>query len=301
MIQRRTDLASEARELWQESAEQTGELPGVEAAAETENGYRVEQLRILDSRGEEALGKPRGCYVTLELDPLLRREPGAFSRGAGLIAARLRSLLQLQPGDTVLVAGLGNSAITPDNLGPKVISHTLATRHLVSALPEQFGSFRPVCALETGVMGVTGLESAELLEAVVQQLRPRAVIAVDALASRRLQRVCRTLQLSDTGIIPGSGVGNSRRALSRSSLGVPVISVGVPTVVDAATLAADLLELANISIPVPPDFGEYGRTMMVTPREIDSRMEEVSRLIAYGINLALQDGLSIEDITALLG
>ena len=301
MIQRRTDLASEARELWRESAEETGELPGVEASTETENGYRVEQLRILDSRGEEALGKPRGCYVTVELDPLLQREAGAFSRGAGLIAAKLRSLLLLQPGDSVLVAGLGNSAITPDNLGPKVISYTLATRHLVSALPEHFGSFRPVCALETGVMGVTGLESAELLAAVVQRLRPRAVIAVDALASRRLQRVCRSLQLSDTGITPGSGVGNSRAELSRNTLGVPVVAVGVPTVVDAATLAADLTEMANIASPAPSDFGEYGRSMMVTPREIDSRMEELSRLIGYGINLALQEGLSVEDVTALLG
>ncbi len=301
MLQRRTDLAGEARELWRESAAETGRLPGVEAREETENGYRVETLHILDSRGEEALGKPRGCYVTLELDPLLDREPGAFSRGAGLIAAKLRSLLQLQPGEGVLVAGLGNSAITPDNLGPKVVSHTLATRHLVESLPEQFASFRPVCALETGVMGVTGLESSELLAGVVERLKPAAVIAVDALASRRLRRVCRTLQLSDTGITPGSGVGNSRQELSRRTLGVPVVALGVPTVVDAATLAADLAELANIASPEPADFGEFGRSMMVTPREIDTRMEELSRLIGYGINLALQEGLSLEDITALMG
>ncbi len=236
----RTDLAAEARDLWRESAGDTGALPGVEARQETENGFPVETIRILDERGEQALGKPRGTYVTMELEPLLRRETGAFRRGAGVVAARLRALLGLGEGESVLVAGLGNRAMTPDVLGPMTLEHMLATRHLVSALPETFGGLRPVSLLETGVLGTTGLESSELIRAVVRRLRPKAVVAIDALASRRLDRVCRTLQLSDTGIAPGSGVGNSRPELSRSSLGVPVVAVGIPTVVDAATLAADL-------------------------------------------------------------
>ncbi len=297
----RTDLAAEARDLWRESAGETGALPGVEARTETENGFPVETIRILDARGEEALGKPRGTYITVELEPVLRREEGAFQRGVGVIAARLRALLRLEEGEGVLVAGLGNRAMTPDVLGPLTLGHMLATRHLVSSLPETFGGFRSVSLLETGVLGTTGLESSELIRAVTARLRPGAVIAVDALASRRLDRVCRTLQLSDTGIAPGSGVGNCRPELSRASLGVPVVAVGVPTVVDAATLAADLTARSGLGERPRSDFLPAGEGLMVTPREIDARMRELSRLLGCGLNLALHEGLTLEDVTALLG
>ena len=297
----RTDLAAEARDLWRESNRETGALPGVEAKAETENGFPVETIRILDGRGEEALGKPRGTYVTLELEPVLRREPGAFRRGVGVIASHLRALLALEPGEGVLVAGLGNRAMTPDVLGPMTLGHVLATRHLVRSLPETFGGFRPVSLMETGVLGTTGLESSEVIRAVTARLRPKAVVAVDALASRRLDRVCRTLQLADTGIAPGSGVGNSRPELSRGSLGVPVIAVGIPTVVDAATLAADLTARSGLGERPPEDFAAAAEGLMVTPREIDARMQELSRLRGYGLNLALQEDLTLEDVTALLG
>ena len=297
----RTDLAAEARDLWREEAGETGALPGVEAGEETENGFPVETIRILDERGEEALGKPRGTYITVELEPVIRREPGAFQRGVGVIAARLRELLGLREGESVLVAGLGNRAMTPDVLGPLTLGHVLATRHLVASLPETFGGFRPVSLLETGVLGTTGLESSEVIRAVTQRLRPGAVVAVDALASRRLDRVCRTLQLSDTGIAPGSGVGNARPELSRRSLGVPVVAVGIPTVVDAATLASDLTARSGLGERPPEDFAPAGAGLMVTPREIDARMQELSRLLGYGLNLALQEGLTLEDVTALLG
>ena len=297
----RTDLAAEARDLWRESAGETGALPGVEARQETENGFPVETIRILDERGEEALGTPRGTYVTLELEPVLRREPGAFQRGVGVIASHLRALLGLKEGEGVLVAGLGNRAMTPDVLGPMTLGHVLATRHLVRSLPETFGDFRPVSLLETGVLGTTGLESSEVIRAVTARLRPGAVVAVDALASRRLDRVCRTLQLADTGIAPGSGVGNSRPELSRSSLGVRVVAVGIPTVVDAATLAADLTARSGLGERPRSDFAAAAEGLMVTPREIDARMQELSRLLGYGLNMALQEGLTLEDITALLG
>ena len=297
----RTDLAAEARDLWREEAGETGALPGVEARQETENGFPVETIRILDDRGERALGKPRGEYVTVELEPVLRREPGAFARGAGVVAARVRELLRLKAGESVLVAGLGNRAMTPDVLGPLTLGSVLATRHLVASLPETFGAFRPVSLLETGVLGTTGLESSEVIRAVTERLRPAAVIAVDALASRRLDRVCRTLQICDTGIAPGSGVGNARPELSRRSLGVPVVAVGIPTVVDAATLAADLTARSGLGERLPEDFASAGEGLMVTPREIDARMQELSRLLGYGLNLALQDGLTLEDVTALLG
>ena len=150
----RTDLAAEARDFWRESAGETGALPGVEARQETENGFPVETIRILDERGEQAMGKPRGTYVTIELEPLLRRETGAFRRGAGVVAARLRALLDLREGESVLVAGLGNRAMTPDVLGPMTLEHVLATRHLVTSLPETFGGLRTVSLLETGVLGI---------------------------------------------------------------------------------------------------------------------------------------------------
>lgn len=299
-MQRRTDLAAEARELWQERAGTAGALPGVEEHTETENGFSVETLRVLDQRGAEALEKPVGTYVTVSLEGFLSREEGAFARAAGLLAAKLRALLQLKPGDSVLVAGLGNDAITPDNLGPKTVRHTLATRHLVDALPVEFGAFRRVAAMETGVLGVTGVESAELVQALVQKVRPGAVIAVDALASRRARRILRTVQLCDAGITPGSGVGNARAELSRRTLGVPVVAVGVPTVVDAGTLAADLNNMANIGEFSPEDFGQWAQSLIVTPREIDRSMDEISRLLGYGINLALHDGLTVADVTALL-
>lgn len=295
MRNRRTDLALEARELWQESAQESTKLEGVEARDDRREGVPVTRVRILDRRGEEALGKRVGTYITLTLDGLARREEDAFGRAVRALAEELKDLMKdLPQGAPALVVGLGNRDITPDAVGPKVHEHTLVTRHLVQKVPEHFGDFRPVSSLSSGVLGTTGMESGELVRAVVERIRPACVVAVDALASRSLKRVCRTVQLADTGITPGSGVGNHRAALDQESLGVPVIAVGVPTVVDGATLAADLLGLEEL-----PDLGE-GRDLMVTPKDIDSQVADLSKVIGYGINLALQPKLSLEDLDMLL-
>ena len=287
MLGRRTDLALEAKEIWEEGAAEAAVLEGVEAAAGEREGAPTETVHILDRRGEEALGKPVGRYVTLTLDGLARREEGAFGRAARAVAGELAGLLEGVPaGGLALVVGLGNRAITPDALGPKVHDHTLVTRHLVEGCPEHFGGFRPVAALSAGVLGTTGMESG--------RLEPACVVAVDALASRSLKRLCRTVQLSDTGIAPGSGVGNHRAALDRASLGVPVLAVGVPTVVDGATLAADLLGTAEL-----PPLGE-GRDLLVTPKDIDSQVSDLAKVIGYGIGLALHPGLRVEDLDLLL-
>ena len=296
MRQRRTDLALEAKELWEESARETGALRGVEAWSETREGFPIETVHILDQRGERALGKPAGRYVTLTMDGLLRREEDAFPRAARAVGRELGQLLDRSaPGGLALVVGLGNRAITPDAVGPKVHEHTLVTRHLVEGLPEHFGSLRPVASLSAGVLGTTGMESGELVQAVCRDLKPACVIAVDALASRSLKRLCRTVQLSDTGIAPGSGVGNHRQALDRETLGVPVLAVGVPTVVEAATLAADLLGQEDL-----PPLGE-GRELLVTPKDIDSQVDDLAKVIGYGISLALQPGLDVADLDLLLG
>ena len=295
MRQRRTDLALEAKELWEEDAQKTTQLEGVEAFSETRDGFPTETVRILDERGEEALGKPKGQYVTLTLDGLARREEDAFPRAVRAVAAELRQLLEeAAPDGLTLVVGLGNRAITPDAIGPKVHENTLVTRHLVARAPEHFGAFRPVASLSAGVLGTTGMESGELVQAVCRRLKPACVVAVDALASRSLKRLCRTVQLSDTGIAPGSGIGNHRWALDRASLGVPVLAVGVPTVVDGATLAADLLGQEEL-----PPLGD-GKDLLVTPKDIDSQVNDLAKVIGYGISLALQPGLTVEDLELLL-
>ena len=296
MLERRTDLAMEEKEL----REGTGALSGVASEEKEREGFPVTVVKILNAEGALALRKPVGTYVTLELEGLKRREPDAFGRAARVLAAELEELMKPGERTSVLVAGLGNRAVTPDAVGPLATGHTLVTRHLVEQLPEQFGPFRPVSAVAAGVLGTTGVESGELVSALCQRLKPDAVIAVDALASRSLSRVCTTIQLSDTGIVPGSGVGNARAALDEKTLGVPVIAIGVPTVVDAETLAADILAEAGKGDLEPEALKSGHGGVFVTPRDIDERVADLSKVIGYGITLALQKGLTMEDVEMFL-
>jgi len=303
----RTDLALEATELWREANGDKPPLPGVEYNEETSGGFRVTTVRVLDERGAAEIGKPVGSYITVELDALIRREENAFADAVRLVSDKLRRLLSAANGDNAnttasvscLVAGLGNEAITPDAIGPQTLKSVMVTRHLKQQLPDVFSAFREVSAIRAGVLGTTGLESASVVAALAETIKPGAVIAVDALASRRTDRLCRTVQMSDTGITPGSGVGNRRAALNSGTLGVPVIAIGVPTVVDAATLTIELAEKSGVAIPENADFGETGK-MIVTPREIDSNVHDISKLVGYAINLALHDGLTIEDVDMFL-
>lgn len=296
MFTKRTDLALEARELWQESAERTTRLAGVKAVRRKLEGYPVTRVDILDERGERALGKPRGGYVTVDLTTFWQRRTDFFERAVRAVGAELKALLP--PEGPVLVVGLGNPAMTADAVGPLAADSVLITRHLISAMPRQFAGFRPVAVFRTGVLGTTGVESAEAVRGLVEEVRPALVIAIDALASRREGRVCAAVQLSDTGIIPGSGVGNHRAALNAETLGVPVFAVGVPTVVDAATLAADLLEESGAEAVDEERLRAHG-TYLVTTRDIDQQVRDLAKVIGYGINWALQD-LEIEEMNALL-
>ena len=297
MFAKRTDLALEARELWQESAGKTTRLTGVKAVKRKQEGYPVTRVDILDSRGEEALGKPRGSYLTVDLATFWQRKSDFFQRAVRAVGTPLKELLPTE--GPVLVVGLGNRAMTPDAVGPLAADHVLVTRHLISAMPRQFSGFRPVSVLRTGVLGTTGVESAESVRGLAAEVRPTCVIAVDALASRRTGRVCAAVQLSDTGIIPGSGVGNHRSPLNAGTLGVPVIAIGVPTVVDSATLAADLLEESGITDYDREKLRASRQNLMVTSRDIDQQVRDLGKVIGYGINWALQD-LEIEEINALL-
>ena len=292
MFQKRTDLALEAQELWKESAKETTNLSGVRARETRREGCTVTRVEILDGRGAAALGKPEGCYISLDLREL-PRDSGGFSRAVEALAGELALLLP-EEGE-LLAVGLGNRAMTPDALGPLALEHLLVTRHLRAAPP--FDGFRPVAACAAGVLGRTGMESAETVEALVGRLRPAAVLVIDALAARRQKRLCATVQLSDSGIVPGSGVGNHRHPLNRETLGVPVIALGVPTVIDGATLAADLLESAGEE--ADEALLRRAGAVTVTPRDIDAQVRDLAKVIGYGINRAVH-GLTAEETVALL-
>ena len=268
----RTDLAMEA-------ADQGG---GLTQTVTEEEGVTVTRTVILTDAAGERLGKPPGQYVTVEVPPLTDDETRLLAH-AHRIAEELTALLP--PTGEILVLGLGNAAITPDALGPQAADMVLATRHIRGEWAKSLGltDLRPVAVFPAGVLGQTGVESGEVARSLIELLHPAAVIAVDALAARSLSRLGKTVQLSDAGISPGSGVGNDRPALSKARLGVPVIGMGVPTVVDAATIVQ---ELGGGSLSGAPE------GMMVTPREVDLMVRRAARLLAMAINAALQPDYS---------
>ena len=269
-MSKRTDLALEAKALYEQSAEQTTQLSGVIARERMQDGIRLTHIEITDHRGQKALGKPKGHYITLEL---ASREPDASlrQRASRLMGEMLGSLLKLGQEDTVLVVGLGNRDIPPDAIGPDTVDGVFLTRHLLQTFPREFGAFRRVCAVAPGVLADTGFESQELVAAAVQRARPDKVLVVDALASCEAQRVCTTIQLTDTGIVPGSGVGNARPAFNERTLGVPVVAVGVPTVMDLSACTDTVRD----------------NGLMVTPRSIDRQAKALAQLLSDGINRAL--------------
>ena len=266
----RTDLALEAHEF-------SGDCEGVELSQERMGDAAVTRMTITSPVAAKKLLKPEGSYVTVEMP--------SFSDSAFLPDERYEAVSNeisrmLPEKGTVLVVGLGNSSITPDALGPRTASQVLATRHISSELKRACGldKLRSTAVLAPGVLGQTGIEVRDIIASLCRKIEPVAVIVIDALASRGLGRLGTTVQLSDAGIVPGAGVGNDRPEISMRSLGVPVISVGVPTVVDAATLAHDLG--AHKTVP-------RAQMMIVTPREIDLLIDRASRLLALAVNSAL--------------
>ncbi|NLT58914.1 MAG: GPR endopeptidase [Clostridiales bacterium] len=287
-----TDLALEAREL---ATAGTGELPGVSSETLRSGPLQITRLCIRTAEGAQAMQRSPGAYTTVELPEELSEGDDLYAEAVEAIADLIRTLL---PSDCapVLVAGLGNELVTPDAFGPVVARQVLVTRHLVEGGYAQFPElFRPVAAMCPGVLGQTGVESAEMILGVVKTVRPCAVIAVDALAARRLDRLGRTLQITDTGILPGGGIGNHRQEITEHTMGVPVIGIGTPTVISAATLINDVLEEA---LPQPScrlPLGRYAE-LYVAPKEIDEQNRRVGRLLGYAINIALQKDLTIEDV-----
>lgn len=291
----RTDLALEARELFGEN------IHGVDYTVENKDEIEIEKMVIKTERAGQLLKKPKGTYITVELPPLTNDFKDTDKRLVA-IGEEIRALLPYN--GLVLVAGLGNVDITPDALGPKAMTGVLATRHISGEIAKSTGldKLRPVAVLKTGVTGQTGIETGEHLLSIVKRIRPSAVIVVDALASRRLERLGCTLQISNTGISPGAGVGNHRTKITQETMGVPVIALGVPTVVDAVTLATDLLSIDEEcdSVKVRERVSPKGRAMVVTPKEIDLLVERAAKLISLSINFALQKDFELSDLVSLL-
>ena len=286
----RTDLAVEAREL------AGGKVSGVDFKTYRESGLEISRLTVKTDRAKQILGKDMGTYITIAL-PSLTDNFSSTDKRLAAIGGEIRRLLPVN--GLILVAGLGNEEITPDSLGPKTALKVLATRHIQGELARASGldRLRPVAVMNTGVTGQTGIETGEYILSVVKRIRPNAVVAIDALASRRLERLGTTLQISDAGISPGAGVGNHRTKINSETIGVPVISIGVPTVVDVRTLAGDLLAETGESAD---DLPALTKEMVVIPREIDLLTERASRLLGFALNAALQDRFELSELVELM-
>lgn len=319
----RTDLAIEATELLS-SPDCESKIDGIEVVTENHSSnIKVTWVKIKNKSGSLATGKPIGNYITIESEAMKENDAIEHENIIKVMSENLAKLKKVDKNSLILVVGLGNRYVTPDALGPKVVSKVLVTRHITSTLPEQIDSYasvRPVSAISPGVMGITGIETGEIIKGIVDSIKPDLVIAVDALAARRSNRINSTIQMSDTGVTPGSGVGNRRMAIDEQTLGIPVIAIGVPTVVDAATLVNDTMDRILSEMIAKTEeksafykmledlegeekyslikeiLNPYVGNMFVTPKEVDSVINRLTNIISNAINIALHPAISKEDI-----
>lgn len=323
MINVRTDLAIESREMY--TKENKSEIDGVIVEEEKEGEIKITTVTVESDEAGEKLGKPKGNYITIDFPEYTHYDGESMDKVSDVVANVLKRLVSMPDEKTALVVGLGNWNVTPDALGPKVSEKIMVTRHLKDVMPDVIDdSVRSVCTIAPGVLGITGIETGEVIKSLVNRIKPDLVICVDALGSRKLERVNRTIQIGDTGISPGAGVGNHRMKINEETLGVKVIAIGVPTVVDAATMANDTLDLllddligkveegkefynmlksvnrdeksALIKEVLNPFIGD----LMVTPKDIDTIVNSLSKIIANGINMAIQPNLEMEDINKFM-
>ena len=290
----RTDLALESKEIFC-SENKSDKISGVVSESVNIRGFDVTTVKITNKDGEKSIGKPVGTYVTFEVDPFLMRERNSFENACNVLKNILDSM-KIKDKGSVLVAGLGNAAITADALGPFAVKNTIITRHLVERVPEYFGKMRAVAGISPGVLATTGIETDEIIKAVASDSDIAMIIVIDALASQSIDRLCRTIQISNTGIIPGSGVGNHRNAINLETMGVPVVAIGVPTVVYASTLIYDIAAKEGFD---KIDLSKYSGDLLVTPRDIDENIKDMAKIIGYGINMSIHD-MSTQDVDMFL-
>lgn len=306
----RTDLALERRDLYRKANNIKDEIPGIETQEEEKEDIKVTRVKITNEEGSNAIGKPVGNYITIDIKNLRIASEEYIQKAAEVLAEELKNLynIHLQGNQDILVVGLGNMGVTPDALGPSVVQDIDITRHLLKYAPQYLEEgARPVSAIAPGVLGTTGIETQEILKGIVENVKPKLIIVIDSLASKSIERISSTIQIADTGIVPGAGVGNARKELSQASLGLPVVALGIPTVVEAATIAADSIDLFIEKLQADAMSNEYLNELknkdkyemikealipndynfIVTPKEIDGLIENMSSVVARGINISL--------------
>ena len=307
----RTDLALERREVYKKAKAVENEIEGISYNEEKVNDrVTITRVGVVDELGEKAIGKPRGEYITLDITKVKYMEEESIQEVSEILSKEIKKLVDKHIGnqDSVLIVGLGNEYVTPDSLGPKVANDIEVTRHIIKYCPQfvKEGT-REISAVSPGVLGVTGIETLEIVKGIVENVHPSLLIVIDSLCSKNIDRISSSIQISDTGIVPGAGIGNTRAELSKNTLGIPVIALGVPTVVEAATNTNDGLDLFIEKLQEEAKSNEYLNKLkeednyeeikeallpkdfnfIVTPKEIDELIEKMSKLISYGINMSL--------------
>ncbi len=308
----RTDLANERVELFKKASKIENEIPGIELKEEqVDEKIKVFTVNVLNNQGEEAIGKPQGSYITIDVKGLKIASEEEIQKTAEVLSTQLTNLINkyTQALDEILVVGLGNIYVTPDSLGPKVINDIDITKHLIEYVPQyvDINNTRPVCAISPGVLGTTGIETGDILKGIVENVKPKLLIVIDSLASRSMDRISSTIQVADTGIVPGAGVDNKRKELTKNSLGIPVIAIGIPTVVETAVIVNDSMDLFIEELQNKGESNEYLNKLknednyevikeslipneynfIVTPKEIDELIENMSSIVARGINMSM--------------
>ncbi len=306
----RTDMAVERTDIYKKVNNIQKDINGIEAENELQKDIEISRVKITNEEGEKALAKPIGNYITLDVKNMKTADDEKIEEIAEAVANELRNVIGKHINDTedILVVGLGNLEVTPDSLGPKVISHIEITRHILEYMPKLMPEdTRPVSAISPGVLGTTGIETMEILKGIVENIKPKLLIVIDALAARSIERISSSIQIADTGIVPGAGVDNKRKEISKKTLGIPVIALGIPMVVDLASITNDCINLFIESLQQKAMSNEYlnelkekdnyeeikealiprDYNMIVTPKEIDILIENMSKIVSKGINKAL--------------
>lgn len=313
MINFNTDLAVERNDIYRKANNIENNIEGIETdEKEVNDKIKISRVKITNENGSEALGKPIGNYITVDIKKLKIADTDDIQKASETVTQELRSLIDehIDKKGDILIVGLGNAYVTPDSLGPKVVKDIDITRHLLKYAPEYIDKeTRPVTAIAPGVLGTTGIETVEIIKGIVDNIKPKLIIVIDSLSSKSIERISSTVQIADTGIVPGAGVGNARNEISQNTLGIPVIAIGVPMVVEAATIAADSIDLFIEKLQQEAKSNDYlnelrntnkyeiirealipkDYNLIVTPKEIDDLIENMKDVVARGINFAIQN------------
>ena len=307
----RTDIESKRRDIYQKANKVEDKIDGIESEKEEINeDIKIERVKITNENGEKAIGKPIGDYITIDIQKLKIAQEDEIKVASEIVSKELKKIIDkhVDKQGEILVVGLGNIYVTPDSLGPKVINEIEVTRHIINYMPQYVvEGTRMVSAIAPGVLGTTGIETVEILKGVVDNINPKLLIVIDALASRSIERISSTVQISDTGIVPGAGVGNTRNEISQRTLGIPVIALGIPTVVETAVLVNDSLDLFITKLQEEAKSNDYLNklkeednyeeikealnpkeyNLIVTPKEIDQLIENMKDVVSMGINMSV--------------